>query len=145
MTRDCSCPRCVRCCTVIPGWFAPDEVQKAADLLRLPLKTFVERYLTIATGGWQEDGDEPMPVLRPRRVEHDPPFGEIFWDNDSKYDPHTPCVFLKNERCRIHEAKPIECRTALACQGKRTHGLRDKLEKEWAKSNLIQQIKDMKP
>jgi len=39
------------------------------------------------------------------------------------------CVFLENERCKIHEVKPYECKNAFACNF--TRGMRDKIEQKY--------------
>lgn len=127
----CLCAKCVACCSRVPGWFLPEQVAPVAAFLGLGVEEFTRRYLTVATGGIQEDGDEAIPVLRPRRVEGDPEvFGTVFWDRDTLYHS-SPCVFLEQGRCRIHAVKPRECRDSYGCRGTATHRLRNEIEQVW--------------
>lgn len=111
--ESCTCAECVACCTRTPGWFAPGEAEKAAELIGMPFDEFREKYLV--QDYWV--GDPDIPVLAPGKVgveeqalgaQRPVSWGYAF--------ARGRCVFLnEDDRCRIHEAKPMECRGALAC------------------------------
>lgn len=100
---SCTCESCVSSCLHKPGWFAPGEAERAARLLRMPFKAFFRRYLGV---DWWVAGPDIF-VLAPALVRHQA--GAEYPGN-----PTGRCVFLtKENRCRIHAAKPRECRLAL--------------------------------
>jgi len=47
MKAYCSCQKCVALCSNLPGIFKPDEVKKAAELLRMPLKDFLKKHCIV--------------------------------------------------------------------------------------------------
>ncbi len=82
------CTKCGKCCTN-RGEYAnvyvnPAESQALADFLGLSLRTFKRRYTFVDDDGWRQLS---------------------FSD--------TGCVFLDPESnlCRVHSARPIQCRT----------------------------------
>lgn len=99
--NDCTCDWCQDACKVKPGWFAPGEVEKAAEFVGMPLADFFKEKL--AVDWWQSDPD--IFLLSPAVVGGES--GEEF-----PADPRGVCVFFKEGRCSIHAAKPMECRLA---------------------------------
>lgn len=79
------CTECGKCCTGSPGyvWVSPQEIEEMALFLNLPLDQFIQRYI--------------------RKV------GKRFSLIESKitYD----CIFLKDKKCQVYGARPIQCRT----------------------------------
>jgi Fe-S-cluster containining protein len=101
--ESCTCGECVAACEEKPGWFAPGEAAAAAALLGLPPKEFFDRYL-VADYWIERDGPDTL-VLSPA------------WEGAAPgarapSHPLGRCVFLDGGRCRIHAAKPLECREA---------------------------------
>ncbi|MCB1181571.1 MAG: YkgJ family cysteine cluster protein [Chlamydiia bacterium] len=79
-----ACTECGKCCTGTPGyvWVTPDEIEKMAFFLQLSIQEFSKRYI--------------------KRV------GNRFSLIEKKnYD----CVFLKEKKCQVYGARPIQCQT----------------------------------
>jgi Fe-S-cluster containining protein len=101
-TREsCTCDGCQRACKAKPGWFLPGEAEKAAALTGMSLQEFFDAHL--AVDWWEVDGGGDAFVLSPAVVGAKP--GSEFPGN-----PNGTCVFFQGGRCRIHAAKPAECR-----------------------------------
>lgn len=130
---DCDCNSCVGACRRQPGAFAPGEAEKAAELLGIPFETFITTHV-IQEWYTESDGTE-LDYYRPRKLRDiDYPealvikFPRIFksllerpLDQGKRAtfsDGMTTgiCIFLKEGRCQIHAAKPMECRKAMPCQ-----------------------------
>lgn len=105
---SCACESCVECCTHTPGWFAPGEAEKAAALLGMTFEEFRKRLIK---DYWVE-GPSNVYLWRPRKLA-----GDHGRDVASSWPRSGRCVFLTaDNRCEIHEAKPMECRTAFGCR-----------------------------
>ncbi len=80
------CTGCGKCCTGCPGyvWVTLDEIVSIAELLGISPDECKRRYLR------QRDSRYALVEMRLRN-----------------YD----CVFLKDKRCMIYEARPRQCRT----------------------------------
>lgn len=104
-TAPCTCSDCVRACQENPGWFAPDEAERAiaAGLAnRLMLDWWVDfpenvYLLAPASQGCEGKYAPELDVFAP-----------LFpgWNKGK-------CTFLKRRRCAIHNSgfKPHQCRT----------------------------------
>lgn len=101
--ESCRCPECVECCRRKPGWFAPGEAERAAELVGQSLEEFFRRSLMVDY--WVErPGVEDTLVLSPAVVGG--LAGGMFG-----FNPLGACVFLSEEgACAINTAKPMECR-----------------------------------
>jgi len=99
-TIECSCRDCASACYHKPGWFLPEEIKPAADLLGMTEEAFFKRYLSVDYFGLP---NEFLYVLSPATENSQP--GEMF-----PLEPSGMCVFLKNGKCGIHAAKPFECK-----------------------------------
>lgn len=120
--EECTCARCVSACSSKPGWFLPGEVLEAAKLLGMEPQAFFDKYLMVDY--WTGDVDN-IYVLSPAIIQGEP--GGMYPPN-----PHGTCVFLKDDRCSIHAAKPYECR-ALDHSGDNQAPLRHELVADvWA-------------
>lgn len=79
------CTECGKCCTGAPGyvWVSEKEMEEMAAFLNLTLKDFMRIYV--------------------RRV------GQRYSLNESSktFD----CVFLKEKKCQVYGARPLQCRT----------------------------------
>lgn len=108
-----TCSYCREGCTIKPGWFLPGEAEAAASLMGLTLPEFFARFL--AVDWWVADyriGRDTF-VLSPAVRGNDA-------GTEFPGDPRGTCVFYRDERCQIHEAKPHECRERWC--GERTPG-----------------------
>jgi Fe-S-cluster containining protein len=79
------CTGCGQCCTGAPGyiWVTPEEIEKIAALMALPLDIFCRRYV-------KKVG--PRYSLIERR--------------------NGDCIFLKDKKlCEIYSERPSQCRT----------------------------------
>lgn len=77
------CIQCGRCCTGSGiVWVSPEECAAIADLLDLPRDVLVREYLVECEHGF---------VLRSH--------------------PDTSCVMLRDDRCTIYQARPLQCRS----------------------------------
>ncbi len=102
---------CIRrgiCCRSSPGWFAPGEVEKAAELLQMPPDAFVKKFLVV--DAIAVDG-APVHVFAPVKLDR---FGKPALPTGRPVDAlyrvlRGVCVFFKNEGCSIYAARPLEC------------------------------------
>lgn len=80
-----ACTGCGKCCTGSPGavWLNDQEIEALADKLQLSINEFIQKYTRLVDGKLSLIED---PV---------------------NFD----CVFLKNNRCEVYEARPVQCRT----------------------------------
>lgn len=79
------CTGCGACCTGSPGyvWVNAEEILAIAEHLGLSVEEFGKKYLRKLNGRFS-------------LIEH-----------PVSYD----CVFLKEKKCTIYEARPLQCRT----------------------------------
>ena len=80
-----ACTGCGKCCTGSPGavWLNDQEIEALADKLQLSINEFIQKYTRLVDGKLSLIED---PV---------------------NFD----CVFLKDNRCEVYEARPVQCRT----------------------------------
>lgn len=112
--KECTCERCVGACKHQPGWFAPGEVEKAAALLGMTQHDFEQKYLVREYWVFGAGDVGPDHVPAPRKVFQAEGYNRASyadaWGDDR-------CVFLdENDRCKIHAAKPLECRGLVQCE-----------------------------
>ena len=128
--QSCTCAACIRCCERTPGWFAPGEAESAATLLGMGFDEFKQRFLIVDY--WVASPND-IDVLSPRKVGVETDQPRASWGYAFE---HSKCVFLTAEnRCRIHQSKPIECREALECGNSQSRG-REKIAEMWKQSGL---------
>ncbi len=102
---------CIRrgiCCRSSPGWFAPNEIEKAAAHLELSPDGFVRRYLIIDQA--MVDG-VAVEVFAPVKLDRE---GRPALRPATRVDElyrvlRGTCIFFENEGCGIYPARPIEC------------------------------------
>jgi Fe-S-cluster containining protein len=102
---------CIRrglCCKSNPGTFAPGEAEKAAELLGLTPDQFVRKYLVVTSA--TVDGEE-VPMFTPVKLgqENKPQIKPGTPADRLYYMFRGPCIFFKDNGCRIYEARPLEC------------------------------------
>ena len=102
---------CIRrgiCCRTSPGWFAPGEVEKAAELKGLSPDEFVRKFLVIDS--YELDGEvvytfAPVKLDRTNR----PAIPTASRVDDLYRALRGTCIFFKHEGCSIYDARPAEC------------------------------------
>lgn len=79
------CTGCGQCCTGAPGavWVTEEEVEKMAAVKNMLLRDFKKHFVRTLDG-------------------------RLSLNEDPK---NFDCVFLKNKRCTIYEARPLQCKT----------------------------------
>lgn len=133
---DCTCKICVAACRTKPGLFAPGEAEKAAKLLGLTLQQFFDKHLMVDY--WTKGADVSHFTLSPAIKEGEP--GELF-----DRDPRGHCVFLKDARCSIHAAKPIECKAAHHdCSRDQVERMHKQVALQWNTKQHQAQIKKLR-
>ena len=134
---DCSCKKCIKCCERKPGWFAPGEVERAAALLNLSLEAFFSEYLVIDFW-YRIEGD--ILILAPKQVGQDGGRRLSFSDGFRA----APCIFLTEEKkCRIHAAKPFECRVTMGCDDDHHLNWHEDAAMAWDNAEAQEQIKEL--
>lgn len=134
----CACGDCAECCKHYPGWFAPGEVVKAAQLKGMAVRDFVRTYLVVDYWSGGRHGD--VYTLRPAIAGE--PTGEL-----APFRPRPGrCVFLNAEdRCDIHEAKPYECATTSGCDVAPANEFKRKaLMRVWARKRGVAEIAEVR-
>ena len=116
-----TCQYCRDGCSAKPGWFLPGEAEKAAEFLGMTLPEFFAAYLAV---DWREGGGEPDTFVLSPAVEGEKAGTEF------PGDPRGTCVFYQGERCRIHPAKPAECRERW-CGDKAGPGIHEETAMAW--------------
>lgn len=108
-TRDCTCEKCVSACKRSPGKMLPYEAERIAKFLELPFDELKKKLIK----NYHYNSETDPLIWEPRKVGMDE-------DEEIASDEYTnrrgTCVFLKNDRCTIHEVKPFECRISLLCE-----------------------------
>jgi Fe-S-cluster containining protein len=130
---DCSCDICKSACTHKPGWFAPGEATKAAELLGLSEQEFFDRYLGVDF--WM--GSPSIFVLAPATISMTP--GGVY-----PYTPTGQCIFFKEGLCSIHAAKPRECaETDHVTSHEEFKEIKNNIVNEWKEEGNQQHITDL--
>ena len=87
------CDRCGHCCSHGSGFLAREDHRKIAKFLKISEKELKERYLEeiekFNTKLWR-------PKLKKGQGKENLPYGK--------------CVFLTDNKCGIHKAKPLQCK-----------------------------------
>jgi Fe-S-cluster containining protein len=82
LSKDCK--KCGKCCAFGSGFLLDEDVSRIAKFLKIPEKEFIEKYLEKK---------------------------EMYGKEIHKIKGN-PCMFLEKDKCKIHEAKPLNCRIA---------------------------------
>lgn len=92
LTEPCSCAACSNGCNFGSGFFAPQEIKTAAEHLKLKEEEFKAQFL------------EPQKIFNT----------ELFRPKFAK--PFGKCTFFKENKCEIHQVKPLQCKIAMNCK-----------------------------
>lgn len=110
LTLGENCNKCGKCCSYGAGFAQGNELQKIADHKKISIEKLKDEYFDKANVFNKE-------LFRPKLMKKEPlPFG--------------PCIFLKDNKCEIHEVKPMHCRVGKCGE----HG--EELS-EWYTSNFL--------
>lgn len=82
------CTECGKCCTGPSGflWVSDEEIRTMASALNISEKTFKMLYV--------RNRNNKLSIVEKKNAE-------------GEYD----CIFLKNKKCEIYQARPKQCRT----------------------------------
>jgi Fe-S-cluster containining protein len=144
--KDCSCEKCIDCCNNSCGWFGSiEEVKGASKIMKMKLVDFAKEYLI--EEWWVGKGGNDISVIAPRKDFERSKNNFIFEDDKIRNGKgfmratwghnlitRVPCIFLDvNNKCKIHESKPQECRECFACKKSDKFKGRDKIAQYWRK------------
>lgn len=82
------CTECGKCCTGTPGYVfvTMEEMNRMAEALNISIETFKRKYIR------QKDNRYALVEKKTKTGDYD-------------------CVFLKNKKCEVYQARPTQCRT----------------------------------
>lgn len=130
---DCQCNKCQGACQNKPGWFLPDEIEKAAKYLNLTVKEFFDKYLGV---DWWEAYEKTF-ILAPAIT-------RMGAGGEYPGNPKGTCVFFKDGKCSIHDVKPYECREHIHTESHEDCVIRHAFVKDqWANKDAQKKIKDL--
>jgi hypothetical protein len=89
---NCKCNVCQSACKKRPGWFAPGEVAKAAELMGMTPKEFFDKYICVDFYFNTDDPEKSIFVLTPATNRAEP-------GKEYPFNPHGTCVFFKDGLC----------------------------------------------
>ena len=97
LVHPCRCNKCENPCKFGSGAFIKGEISKSAKLMGLKKKKFEKEYT-------EELTKFNTTLRRPKILrEDDKPYGK--------------CIFYEEDvGCKIHQAKPYECKVAMGCK-----------------------------
>jgi Fe-S-cluster containining protein len=123
-----------RCCENNPGWFAPGEVEKAAEHMGLAVADFVNQYLVINSIQLADvPGTPTVEVFVPTKVDGKGRPLEGAGRRSSRVYQFMkgPCVFYRDRRCGIHPVRPAECRAYFCEQDEKLNLSHEAIGKLW--------------
>ena len=83
------CRKCGKCCSLGSGYLIDADIPRIAKFLGINEEELKEKYLEKVNMYGKDN-------LRPKTKDKGKGYGE--------------CIFLENNLCKIHEAKPLNCR-----------------------------------
>ena len=83
------CTECGKCCSGTPGfvWVGEEEMMAMANALNISIDLFKRRYVR----------------------QRDNRYALVEQKSKNSQDYH--CIFLKDKKCLVYQARPIQCRT----------------------------------
>ena len=122
------------CCQTAPGWFAPGEMERAAEHLGLAPEEFFARYVVILSVRLADEPGQPVvEAYAPTKVDA----AGVPLDGAGKRASRAyrfmsgPCVFYQERRCAIHAARPMECRGYYCEQPAALNTSKEQIGKLW--------------
>jgi len=96
LVYPCRCPACENPCNYGSGSLVGDDLKRLSEFLGESEQDIKEKYL-------EEKEKFNTKLLRPKTEKGNKPYGK--------------CVFYdKSNGCKIHEAKPTECKISMGCK-----------------------------
>ena len=96
LAHPCKCDACTVGCKHGSGVFAPGEIEKLAEFMNVDEEVLKKEFL-------EEVEKFNTKKLRPKILRKNKQYGKcIFFDEKS--------------RCKIHDAKPLECKISMGCK-----------------------------
>ncbi|MBI2208594.1 YkgJ family cysteine cluster protein [Candidatus Woesearchaeota archaeon] len=96
LAHPCKCDACTVGCLHGSGVFAPGEIEKLAEFMNVDAEVLKKEFL-------EEIEKFNTKKFRPRIKRKNHPYGK--------------CIFFDEKLgCKIHEAKPLECKIAMGCK-----------------------------
>jgi|TARA_B100001971_G_scaffold187336_1_gene187967 hypothetical protein len=96
LVHACKCEACTNGCKYGSGFLVNDDISRIAKHLGITEEVLKKEFL-------EEVEKFNTKKYRPRILK--------------KHKPYGKCAFFDQEiRCRIHEAKPLECKVAMGCK-----------------------------
>lgn len=124
---------CIRrgiCCRSSPGWFAPGEVEQAAEVLGITPHELVGQSLVIDS--IDVDG-ERVEVFAPVKLDR---FGKPALRPGARVDDlyrflRGVCTFFDGNGCGIYEARPYECRQYVCTNAPEENADHESIARMW--------------
>ncbi len=113
--HPCKCNACSVGCKHGSGFLADDDIPKLARFMNISEDVLKKEFL-------EEVEKFNTKKHRPKILRKDKPYGKcVFFDEGDKQPIkdglHDPTHLPSNPpRCKIHEAKPLECKIAMGCK-----------------------------
>lgn len=96
LTNPCKCNACTAGCRRGSGFLADEDIPKLAKFMNISEEVLKKEFL-------EEVEKFNTRRYRPKILRKDKPYGK--------------CIFFDEEiGCKIHEAKPLECKTSMGCR-----------------------------
>lgn len=97
LAHPCRCGACSNGCKFGSGFLAEDDAKRLAKFLGITDKELKEKYL-------EEVEQFNTKLLRPKLER-------------KENKPYGKCIFFDKEiGCKIHEAKPLQCKVSMGCK-----------------------------
>lgn len=118
------------CCKSSPGWFAPGEVEKAAEILGIAPDALVRSKLVVDR--IEVDG-QIVHTFAPVKLDR---FGKPAFATGKVVDElyrmlKGTCVFYDGKGCQIYAARPLECARYLCSQPAEKNLSHEELARMW--------------
>jgi Fe-S-cluster containining protein len=96
LTHPCKCSACTIGCKHGSGFLTDEDIPKLAKFMNVSEEVLKKEFL-------EEVEKFNTKRHRPKILRKNKPYGK--------------CIFFDNEiRCKIHEAKPLECKVSMGCK-----------------------------
>lgn len=95
LAHDCSCDACRHGCSYGSGILIGSDIKKLSKLLKMGEKELEEKYL-------ESTEQFGRTFLKPKVLREGKPYGK--------------CIFFREGVCKIHDAKPMQCRISMGCK-----------------------------
>lgn len=119
------------CCWRRPGTLNKEDLQRLSDLKKLTLKEFFKQFCIVDSTSLYTSQTEDKWILMLKRAHQQ---GGVFLSSDETFSFQSPCIFLIDKKCSVHEDKPKLCKE-FKCWDKSTSSALDDVF-SWTKKEL---------